>query len=173
MIENLFNSSGKLESKIKFLDQMMIGKQATTEINNIKKIFNLIKRKIGDTKVNIDFTEVKTNSYYSGINYTIFAKNIRGEIARGGRYLTNNEEGEYSVGFTCYMDTVLRASSAKNSNKRIIVPFNISDQMLKNLIKRNFIIEKSLNIKSLTKTTKSDFKKNCNYALINNKIVKI
>ena len=71
----------------------------------------------------IKFTgkKFKNKKYYKGIKFTFFAKNVRGEIASGGRYKIKNKFGEESaVGFTCFMDTVLRASSFENISKKIL-----------------------------------------------------
>ena len=33
----------------------------------------------------------KNKNYYKGIKFTFFAKDVRGEIAKGGRYKTGSE----------------------------------------------------------------------------------
>ena len=67
----------------------------------------------------MDFTEFDDKNYHDGIKFTFFAKNVRGEVASGGRYkIKKNLKEESAVGFTCFMDTVLRASSFKNSSKK-------------------------------------------------------
>ena len=72
----------------------------------------------------IDLTESNYLDYYTGTKFTFYAKNVRGEVARGGRYISKEDSNlESSTGFTCYMDTVLRASSYKEqlcSSKVII-----------------------------------------------------
>ena len=80
-------------------------------------------------------------NYHDGIKFTFFAKNVRGEIANGGRYKINNDKKEESaVGFTCFMDTVLRASSFENMSKKILIPFKTKETIKNNLIKKNYII---------------------------------
>ena len=39
--------------------------------------------------LNVDFTEIddKILDHYSGLNFTVFSKNVRGEVASGGRYV--------------------------------------------------------------------------------------
>ena len=47
---------------------------------------------------------------------------MRGEIAGGGRYNLKYENNyEAAIGYTCYMDTIIRASSFENKNKIILI----------------------------------------------------
>ena len=41
-------------------------------------------------KLYIDFSELDEKNYHNGIRFTFFAKNVRGEIASGGRYHIHN-----------------------------------------------------------------------------------
>ncbi len=59
-----------------------------------------------DVSVTIDAVEHKGFEYHKGVSFTLFAKGLRGELGSGGRYESN---GETAIGFTIYMDTVLRA----------------------------------------------------------------
>ena len=47
----------------------------------------------------------------------------------------NELKEESAVGFTCFMDTVLRASSFENNSKKILIPFDTKDNIKKNLRK--------------------------------------
>ena len=171
LLENLFNSRGNLKSKIKMLDVLRINNRCSEEIDNLLEIHKSINKKYKNINFNIDFTEYKIDSYYSGTNFTVFAKNVRGEIASGGRYLTNNRNGEFATGFTCYMDTILRASSYTLKQNRILVPFDTNKTQIQKLINKNFIIERSLNsVEKLSVVAKT---KNCTHFFSNGKIKKI
>ena len=79
--------------------------------------------------------------------------------------------GENAVGFTCYMDTILRASSFELNPKRIIVYFQTNDKKIKELIRKGFIIERYFGLK---KQLISEAKrKKYNYVLIGNSIKRI
>ena len=73
----------------------------------------------------------------------------------------NGNIKEEATGFTCYMDTILRASSYKEKLDKILVPFKVSKKMKKKLIEKNFIIETSFgdlkNIKNLAIEKKIKF----------------
>ena len=120
----------------------------------------------------LDFTEFNKKNYHDGIKFTFFAKNVRGEIASGGRYkIKNKPKAESSIGFTCFMDTVLRASSFENSSKKILVPYEIKDNIKKNLIKKNFIVFSFFG--DISDITKSAKKYCCSHIYKNKRIIKI
>ena len=83
---------------------------------------------------------------------------------------TKNKE-ESAVGFTCFMDTVLRASSFENNSKKILVPFDINDKIKKSLINENYVVLTFFgDISDIPKYSKKYF---CTHIYINNRIKKI
>ena len=120
----------------------------------------------------LDLTEFDKKNYHDGIKFTFFAKNVRGEVASGGRYkIKTKNKQESAVGFTCFMDTVLRASSFENNSKKILVPFDINDKIKKSLINKNYIVFTFFGeISDITKIAKKHF---CTHVYINKKINKI
>ncbi|MDC6448161.1 ATP phosphoribosyltransferase regulatory subunit [Alphaproteobacteria bacterium] len=173
-LENLFKLTGnsnKLNNKINNLAFSEIAKK---EIENIKKISKSINLKTND-QITYDFTEFDNKNYHDGIKFTFFAKNIRGEIASGGRYKINTDlQQETAVGFTCFMDTVLRASSFENMSKKILIPFETEEIVKENLMKKNYIIysffENTDDISDIRLFAK---KYSCTHIYENNKIKEI
>ena len=86
-------------------------------------------------------TEFDEKNYHDGIKFTFFAKNVRGEIASGGRYrIKYNNHYEIATGFTTFMDTVLRASSFDNLEKKILLPRNTNNKIKNDLINKGFTL---------------------------------
>ena len=56
------------------------------------------------------------------------------------RYGANSET---AIGYTCYMDTILRASSFISHDKKVLVPFDINNKTKKDLIKKGYSLFKS------------------------------
>ena len=170
-LEALFSLTGNLNDIIKKINCIAISDLAKIEIKNIKKIVKMINFKKSDQIV-LDFTEFDNKNYHDGIKFTFFAKNVRGEIASGGRYKIKNDLNEESaVGFTCFMDTVLRASSFENRSKKILIPFDTKDNIKSNLIKKNYIIYSFLgDISDIDIFPKKHL---CTHIYENNKIKKI
>jgi len=140
LLKLLFSLTGSLRDLDKKINNFIISDSLKIEIENIKKISKKINFKNKDQIV-IDFTEIDNKNYHDGIKFTFFAKDVRGEVASGGRYKIKKDLNEESaVGFTCFMDTVLRASSFENSSKKILTPFDTADDIKNKLIKKNYII---------------------------------
>ncbi len=144
---NLYLASGSLKNNkqknLKFLNNLN-----EKEIKRLLKISNLIKVSKNDT-INLDLFEIQKNKkYYKGIKFTFFARGVRGEIAGGGRYsLKYGQKSEEAIGYTCYMDTVVRASSFKNMNKKILIQFDTNPKIEKSLINDGYTLFKTFDEK--------------------------
>jgi ATP phosphoribosyltransferase regulatory subunit len=58
--------------------------------------------------------------YHSGVGFTLLARRVRGELGRGGRYVSG--KGEPSTGFTLYLDSLLRAVPIPDGRRRLFLP---------------------------------------------------
>ncbi len=132
-IIDLFSCTGIYNNKKNNLKKLAIDQNTLNEVNNIENILKLFLLRNKSVNIFLDLCEIDNKNYHTGIRFTFFAKNIRGEIARGGRYyVKNSNENRVATGFTCYMDSILRASSYKLTEKKILVPFDINKKNLNN-----------------------------------------
>ena len=172
-VKDIFSCTGIYKEKKSNLEKLRIDQDTINEIDNIKNIkYDFIKI---NKKFNIflDLCEIDDKNYHSGVRFTFFAHNVRGEIARGGRYSVNilNSKDD-ATGFTCYMDTILRASSYKKLKKKIMISFHTKESKIKDLIKKGYIVTK--NFSKFNKDLKIKAKdQNCEFYLINNIIKKV
>ena len=169
LLSKIFKCTGKVEKINNNLDSLVIDSKTKEEINNIRSIVSTIKLNKSD-QINIDLSEINEKKYHDGIKFTFFAKDIRGEIANGGRYtIKHRKNNETATGFTCFMDTVLRASSFENIAKKVLLSFNTDNKIKNDLIKKGYVLfsifENSSDLK------KDALKFGCNYYL-ENKIIK-
>lgn len=74
-------------------------------------------------RVTLDPLERKGFEYQSGIGFTLFATEVRGELGRGGRYGIDRGEGgqETAAGFTLYMDTVRTGMPRAQKKDKVFV----------------------------------------------------
>ena len=75
----------------------------------------------------VDLVENRGFEYHTGLCFTLFARGVRGELGRGGRYLAGGDfagRAEPATGFTLYTDTILRALPAETPARRIFVPMD-------------------------------------------------
>ena len=72
----------------------------------------------------LDPVEHRGFEYQTGASFTLFARGVRGELGRGGRYDVPGRagEGEFSTGFTLYMDSVLRALPRRSPRAKVFLP---------------------------------------------------
>jgi ATP phosphoribosyltransferase regulatory subunit len=171
LLKCLFNLTGSYRDLDKKINNFKLLDPLKSEIDIIKKISKKINFKNSD-QIIIDFTEIDNKNYHDGIKFTFFAKDIRGEVASGGRYkIKRNDTEESAVGFTCFMDTVLRASSFENSKKKILIPFGTDDDTRIKLREKKYIIYSFFGEAS---DIRSSAKNNlCTHIYENNKIKKI
>ena len=83
---------------------------------------------IEGVSVTLDLVEKRGFEYHKGMGFALFAKGVRGELGRGGRYDAGlGDEAESAVGFTFYMDSVRRAVGEREMQYRFIyVPYGVS-----------------------------------------------
>ena len=171
-LNNIFSCTGNLFDKKKKLDKLKVDKKNISEINNIINIYDIFISKYQDANFFLDLTEIDDKNYHNSLRFTIFADNVRGEIVRGGRYISNNSNNEENAtGFTCYMDTILRASSNIEKTNKIMIPFDILNKKKKELITQGFIIDTFFG--DLNNIRKMAIKKNCQSYLIDDQIIKL
>ena len=77
-----------------------------------------------DLAVTLDPGEMRGFEYQTGIGFAFFARGVRGELGRGGRYVAQHPDGrgEPAVGFSMYLDSLLRAVPAPPPARRIYCP---------------------------------------------------
>ena len=171
MLKCLFNLTGNYRDLDKKINNVKLTDSLKLEIDIIKKISKKLNFKNND-QIIIDFTEIDNKNYHDGIKFTFFAKDVRGEVASGGRYkIKRNDTDESAVGFTCFMDTVLRASSFENNKKKILIPFGTDNDTRIKLRKKKYIIYSFLGDTSdIRLSAKNNL---CTHIYENNKIKKI
>ena len=171
LLLNIFKCTGELKKIKKFLDKLKVDEETDTEVKNIKKLVSNIELSKLD-RINIDLSELDEKNYHDGLKFTFFSKNVRGEVASGGRYTIKNKNNtETATGFTCFMDTVLRASSFENNSKKILVPYDIKENLKKSLINKNYVVFAFFgDISDIAKYAKKYF---CTHIYENNRIKKI
>ena len=141
-------------------------------VENIKNISSTVLIKNRKINIFLDLCEIDDKNYHSGIRFTFYAKNVRGEIAKGGRYNVDNlDKKKVATGFTCYMDTILRASSAKIIQKKIMIPFDTPKLKIKELITKGYSLTKYIGNKKINKKLAKE--QNCQFFLGNNSINKL
>lgn len=104
--------SGPADKAFKALDEIGLPELVQPLIDRLKHIVATVEeaaKAFGfGYQITIDPLETRGFEYHNGIVFTLFAKSIRGELGRGGRYdiYEGQMAKESAAGFTLYMDTL-------------------------------------------------------------------
>ncbi len=122
LLGKLLAGAGAAKKALAVLEAIELPAAAAVERARLAAVAVAVQRAAPDLAVTIDPVENRGFEYHTGVSFTLFARGVRGELGRGGRYRTGNGEGEAATGFTLYTDTVLRALPAQPSVLRLYVP---------------------------------------------------
>ena len=101
-----------------------------------------------------DPSEHRGFEYQTGVSFTIFARGVRGELGRGGRYQAepsapgDADNLQPSTGFTLFMDTVLRALPAPQTAPSVYLPEGTPAETAETLRKEGWVTLAALDIEA-------------------------
>ncbi len=168
-ILNLMENFGYFENRKAYLSKLTKNNQKNKSIIHLVKIAEKIKNIFLDINIIIDPLESNPFNYHDSMTFTVFSKTIRGGIAKGGTYKTIT--GEKATGISIYTELINNTSNLVE--KKYIVLINSMDfKQAEKYISKGFqvIFSEKLNENNYNKIAKNV---NCNYVLINNKLIKI
>jgi ATP phosphoribosyltransferase regulatory subunit len=135
LFEDLLRAAGPADKALAALAGLDLPAAAAAEVQRLADVVALIRRTAPQARLTIDPVEHRGFEYQTGISFILFAKDVRGELGRGGRYeaAAPDEERESSTGFTLFMDTVLRALPAPAPAQRIFLPLGTEPEAARRL----------------------------------------
>ena len=121
----MLRATGPAAAAVTWLRKLSLPAAARHKIERLAEVVGLLSAAAPELTVTVDPVEHRGFEYQTGLSFVIFARGVRGELGRGGRYEIERRDGENepAVGFTLYMDTVLRAAPAGPEAKRLFLPF--------------------------------------------------
>ncbi len=152
LLDQLVGCMGPAEQALgKFL-KLNLPEEARTYVEALSQIIHGVEKAVGDLGLSgIDMTldpaERRGFDYQTGFAFTLFAKNVRGEIGRGGRYDINGDGSslaETAAGFTFYMDTLRRVLPAHEDKKIKVVSAGEAWDKIAELQSRGFKVIRKL-----------------------------
>ena len=134
ILGSLMAAAGPADRTLAQIQAIQLPERAAAEVAALAEIVRLIRRAAPDLMLTIDPVENRGFEYHTGVSFTIFARNSRGDLGRGGRYIAGGYPAETgyikreevepqpSTGFTLYTDTVLRALVFGPQPPRVFLP---------------------------------------------------
>lgn len=110
-VKMLVSTYGIPSEVITILENSDIGNIISEELNELKKISEVLKKNGCEHKTRIDFSVINNMNYYSGIAFKGFINGIPGGILSGGRYdklMAKMGKKSGAVGFAVYLDMLDR-----------------------------------------------------------------
>jgi len=125
LFQALLRAAGPADKALAALAALKLPPAAAAEMQRLADVVARVRQAAPQARLTVDPVEHRGFEYQTGISFILFAKGVRGELGRGGRYEAGGPNGarESSTGFTLFMDTVLRALPAPAPARRIFLPF--------------------------------------------------
>lgn len=118
-LQRLLEMSGPIDEALAGLKSMELPAAATEIVTAVEALVALIKPHLGNLLLTLDPTEYRGFEYHTGISFSVFARGVRGELGRGGRYVLQDDEP--ATGFSVYLDSLRRALPAQRMGTRVFV----------------------------------------------------
>jgi len=117
----LIETVGPADEVISELQGLSLPAGAQAEVERLAAVVAGIHAAMPDLPLTLDPVEYRGFEYHTGVSFTLFAEGVRGELGRGGRYITG--AGEAATGASLYMDSILRALPAPTVGDRLYLPY--------------------------------------------------
>lgn len=131
LLPGLLDASGPADTARKALAALDLPDAAAAIVEELNGLLDRLRLDAPDLPLTVDAVETRGFEYHSGVTFTLFARGVRGELGRGGRYRVGADgasDGEPATGFTLYMDSVLRGLGAPDRCDRVYVPHDTPQQ---------------------------------------------
>jgi ATP phosphoribosyltransferase regulatory subunit len=124
LLSTLVATTGPAEEALAALMQAPLPPAAAAERAALAAVFESVRAGAPTLRLSVDPVENRGFEYHTGVTFTLFARNVRGELGRGGRYFAGNGDGggEPATGVTLFMDSVLGAMPAQKRSSRLFLP---------------------------------------------------
>lgn len=121
----LLDASGPAKVSLEKLAAIDLPPEAVAERDRLRTVLALLEDTTPDLALTVDPVEHRGFEYQTGLSFTVFAKGVRGELGRGGRYAAGRD-AETATGFTLYMDSLLRAVPGVEEAATVFLPHGTS-----------------------------------------------
>ncbi|WP_027284223.1 ATP phosphoribosyltransferase regulatory subunit [Rubritepida flocculans] len=120
LLPPLLAAAGPAPAALGVLEALALPEAARAIAANAREVIEAIARRAPGLRITLDPVEFRGFRYHVGVAFTIYGPGATGELARGGRYLSANDEP--ATGMTLYPDAVLRAAPATPRRPRCFLP---------------------------------------------------
>ncbi len=105
----LVDAAGPAPDALERLSRLSLVAPAARELARLSAVAARVMEAAPDLNLTIDPVENRGFEYHCGVCFAIFARGVRGELGRGGRYLAGATANEAATGVTLETEIVMRA----------------------------------------------------------------
>lgn len=123
LLEGLLSATGLAAGAVSALKALDLPAGTRSEADRLVDVAEQILGADHDFGLTLDPVEHRGFEYHAGVTFSIFAKDVRAELGRGGRYVTDGAERKPATGFTIFMDVVMDALPGRIHDDRVYAPY--------------------------------------------------
>lgn len=121
-LQRLLAGSGAPARALETLAAMDLPPDAARMQQRLAAVLAQLTTHLPDCGISVDLVENRGFEYQTGLSFTLFARGARGELGRGGRYLIGNAGGEDAIGFSLYLEALMRMVPPPPIPRRVWLP---------------------------------------------------
>lgn len=110
---------------------------AKTLVARLAQVITALEQRVQQVHISIDPLESLKFPYHEDVGFSIFSKQARGELGRGGRYAT--ERGESGIGVTLYVNEIFRTLPKPADKPRVFLPLGVNTDVAPSLREQGYI----------------------------------
>jgi ATP phosphoribosyltransferase regulatory subunit len=129
VLPGLMAAVGPADGALAALESAALPPAAAAIAENAAAVLAAIRDRAPGLRVTLDPVEFRGLRYHTGVAFTLYGPGMSGELARGGRYVSQNDEP--ATGMTLYPDAVLRAAPPSTPRPRLFVPLGADGASLR------------------------------------------
>ena len=136
LLKALIQCTGPIDSALSRLAALDLPEQASKTRDDLSALACAFAARHKNVGLTLDPGESRGFEYQTGLGFTLFASDVRGELGRGGRYRIQDKEP--AVGVSLYLDTILRALPDPPRRRRVLVPHDAESSVHEGLQANNY-----------------------------------
>lgn len=142
LFQGLLRTAGPADDALARLSGLELPVQVRDEVSRLTRIVAGVREALPELALTVDPVEHRGFEYQTGVSFTIYAKGVRGELGRGGRYAAGGGVGpdEPATGFTLFMDTLMRALPRASAGRRVFAPAGADHATVRRLREEGWIV---------------------------------
>ena len=132
LISKFMDAAGNYDHSFIILSVLKLDGLLAEARDYLLNVVKIIKENNSSVNISIDPLENRGFKYHTGLSFTFFSQNYKGEIAKGGRYQTMSDET--ATGCTIYTEKIYNTSHDLNDNKLVYIPYlniSVADRIIK------------------------------------------